>query len=180
MRYDFDMFSVIPDEVRQQFQGMLNDVGAGAMATQQTALWRDPAVVAALQGADESVKQLFWDAGFGINQYDSGAPNDRFLSRDAEERDKRIWSFMELFANRLMDGSMKGANWNGFDPHAFLEHAQACTAIDEVEVAAMDQAPNTQVHRKSSKIGVAPKKMVAMAGFSVGVVALGAAVISAL
>lgn len=174
MRYDFDMFSIIPDEVRSQFQGMLNDIGAGAMATQQTALWRDPAVVAALHGADEAVKQLFWDAGFGINQYDSGAPADHYLTRDAEERDKRTWTFMELFANRLMDGTLKGANWNGFDPHAFLEHAQNCTPIDEVALAAIDRAPKTPV---TPKTRIPARKAVALAGLGVGVLAVGASVV---
>lgn len=174
MRYDYDMFSVIPDDVQSQFQGMLNDIGMSAMASQQTALWRDPRIVEALQGADPVVKDLFIDAGFGINGYDSGAPFGRFFERDRVAREQRENDFLDALAEALDDGSLDGANWNGFELEAFLEYLETAEPIDEIEAAELQAMELAAAKAKSQK------KLLAMAALGLGVLAIGFAVIAML
>ena len=167
MRYDYDMYSLIPDEVQSEFQGMFNDLGVSEMMSQQSALWRDPAVVEALMGADQSVKDLFRNAGFGINMYESGAPEGRFFERDTAARQQLEDTFLDVLAERLDDGSLDGANWNGFDLEAFLEYLETARPIDEVEVA-QEQAAAFHASQAKSR-----KKMFAMIGLGIGVMVMG-------
>lgn len=148
LTYDFDMFSIIPDDVRKEFQGMINDAGASAQMTQQIALFRDPQVPATLKEADEEVRQLFLDAGFGLNTYSSGAPADRFPAMDEQARN----ACMSRFAENLgtFDKSTP-CNWGGFDLQAFIRHFEHAQGMDEVELnayrAAQDQAARRQAAR---------------------------------
>ena len=132
-KYDFDMFSIMPDEVRQEFQEMLNDAGMGAMSTQQVALFRDPALVEALSGADEQVKNLFLEAGFGLNVYDSGAPEGRYPGHDEAARNACVHKLAESIA--ATEG-LSLANWNGFELGDFLEYLTNAQPIDAVEMQA--------------------------------------------
>ncbi len=174
MKYDYDMFSLIPDEVSNQFQGMLNDIGAGAVATQQKGLWRDPEVVAALHGADQSIKDLFINSGFGINHYFSGAPEGRYFDRDHETREKIEDAFYEALTEALEDGSLEGANWNGFVLEDFLEYLETAEPIDEIEVNEMHVMAHEAARAKSRK------KVLALGVLGIGVFAIGFVVIMAL
>lgn len=146
-KYDFDMFSVIPEEVRQEFQGFLNDVGMGASVGQQVALFRDPALVEALSSADEKVKNLFLDAGFGLNVYDSGAPDGRFPGHDEAARNACV---RKLSDNIAASKNLKNANWGGFDPMEFLDYFIAAKPIDQIEMQAIAKA--RQTHRKKKAL----------------------------
>ncbi len=142
-KYDFDMFSIIPDEVRQEFQGMLNDIGMGAVGTEQKALFRDPALVEALASADEEVKQVFLDAGFGLNVYQSGAPEGRYPSHDEEARNACV---RNLADNIAVSEGLNGADWGGFNLEDFLKYLTEAKPIDAIEMQAVSQT--TQSPRK--------------------------------
>lgn len=170
-KYDFDMFSVIPDEVRQEFQGMFNDIGMGAAVGEQVALFRDPALVAALAGADESVKDLFLESGFGFNVYQSGAPDDRYPGHDEDARN----SCLRRLANNMAAAeNLSAANWNGFSLDDFLAYVVEAKPIDQIEMQAIATA--RQMHQKKkarARLGlVAGAAMVAVstAGIVLGTI----------
>lgn len=150
MRYDFDMHSIFPDEVQKQFQGMFSDLGVTAMTTKQVALWRDPAVVEALRRADAPVRQLFLDAGFGINCYDSGAPVCRYPARDEAARNRCIAKLAE--ALKAHGPALKGVDWGGLELAKFLEYLVVAQPIDEVDIAALAQvqARAVQTRKRST------------------------------
>jgi len=158
MRYDYDMFSVFPDEIQSEFQEEFNRLGINQMTTQQTGLWRDTDVVGALHRADPVVKDLFKNAGFGINHYFSGAPDGRFYSRDAKAREEIEEAFLGALAEGLDDGSLEGSNWNGFVLEDFLEYLETAEPIDEVEAqeqhAAAQQASKAKTQKKLVAMGV--------------------------
>ncbi|WP_120501049.1 hypothetical protein [Roseovarius sp. EL26] len=130
-KYDFDMFSVVPDEMKQEFQNAFDDLGMGGQASEEVALFRDPALAVALQNADDEVRQLFLNAGFGLNIYDSGAPDDRYLAKDEERRTACINRFAQRVIN---ERDVLSRNWNGFDIDAFLDHVSRASAIEETGV----------------------------------------------
>lgn len=155
--YDFDMFSIMPDEVQKEFQGFLNDIGMAHTATQQVALFRDPELVEALRGAEEEIQQMFLDAGFGLNVYHSGAPEGRFPACDENARN--------VCVSRLADNmgkleNLKDRNWGGFDILAFLKYFEAAQPMDEVEIAAHQQdlarqARRYRLRRRAAQAGLA-------------------------
>ncbi|WP_164658068.1 hypothetical protein [Tropicibacter sp. Alg240-R139] len=155
--YDFDMFSIMPDDVRQEFQGALNDIGCGHMFSEQVALFRDPALAEALAGADEDIKQMFLDSGFGLNVYHSGAPAGRFPARDENARNACV---SRLADNMGKVENLKGRDWGGFDVVAFLDYYQSAEPMDEVEIAALHQdlarqARTYKVRRRMAQAGLA-------------------------
>lgn len=123
--YDFDMFSVIPKEVQAKFGGMLAELGMTDKMAEQIALFRDPAAVAALQGASDAVKQCLKDSGFGINIYDSGAGAGRYPASDGPARAVVIERLMENL-EKLPDD----VDWNGFDIEAFAMAALTAKPLD--------------------------------------------------
>ena len=145
LSYDFDMFSVIPDEVQSKFQGMFNELGVSAMMSQQRALWRDPGVVDALMRADEPVKELFRASGFGINHYESGAPAGRYPARDDAARNSCL---RRLAENIKAMPDLKRHNWGGFDLGEFILQTAKARPIDEVEIAALHRAAAQQARQR--------------------------------
>lgn len=153
MNYDFDMFSIFPDEVQREFRGMFNDLGLSAMTSQQTALWRDPQVVEALGRADQPVKDLFLNSGFGINHFHSGAPTGRYPARDEHARNSCI---MRLAENIKNGPDLKDADWGGFDIGEFIKSVSEAEPIDEVEIATIVQAQHDEAQRrKRAKLALA-------------------------
>lgn len=145
-KYDFDMFSIIPDEVRQEFQGMLNEVGMGAASTEQIALFRDPDLVMALQDADEAVKQVFIDAGFGLNVYDSGAPEGRYPSHDEDARNACVRRLADKIAETE---GLNDADWGGFSLEDFLTYLTIARPIDNVEMQSLQTSRVTHTKKRS-------------------------------
>ena len=113
--YDFDMFSVLPKGIEPR-------------PGEQRALFRDPAAVAALQGASNEVKSCLWDGGFGFNVHDSGAGPGRYPALDGPARAAVIERLMEN-----LEKLPEGADWNGFDIEAF---AMAALTAKPMETAA--------------------------------------------
>ncbi|MBO9449253.1 hypothetical protein J7426_03225 [Tropicibacter sp. R16_0] len=157
--YDFDMFSVMPDEVQKEFQGFLNDIGMAAAATQQVALFRDPGLAEALRSADEEIKQMFLDSGFGFNVYHSGAPQGRFPARDENARNACV---SRLAKNMGKVENLKDRDWGGFDIVAFLDYFQSAEPMDEVEITALHQ----DIARQARKYKM--RRRMAQAGLALG------------
>lgn len=125
LTYDFDMFSIMPKEIQAQFGDMFKELGVTEKLKEQMALFRDPAAVAALQGASEDVKQCLRDSGFGINVHDSGAGPGRFPPSDGEARMNVLGRLRQNLRQLSPD-----ADWNGFDIRAFMQAAAAARPID--------------------------------------------------
>lgn len=132
-KYDFDMFSIMPDEVQKQFQGLFNDTGLAALMTEQLALFRDPALVNALQHADENIKQLFLDSGFGLNVFDSGAPTGRYPAYDEAARGACI---SRLTQNIAASKELAHCDWGGFQIADFLIYLASAEPIDQIDMQA--------------------------------------------
>lgn len=159
MQYDFDMFSICPDEVQAQFQDKFNELGLSPMMAQQVALFRDPRVVEALRNADEVVKQFWLDSGFGINVYHSGAPSGRYPARDENPRNSRVQRLTE----NLKDRDLKGANWGGFEFTEFVAYLRTAEPMDEIDIAKY-QAEAAPVPIEK------PKNILAKIGLAIGLV----------
>lgn len=166
-RYDFDMFSVIPDEIQKQFQGLFNDTGVSAKMTDQLALFRDPELVNALQHADEEIKQLFLDSGFGLNVFDSGAPTGRYPSYDESARNTCISRFRQ---NIAASKELVHCNWGGFQIAEFLMYLASAEPIDQIDM----QAPAV------ANLSDQPRNMIAKVGLLAGGTLVMIAVVSIL
>ena len=140
-KYDFDMFSIMPDEVRAEFKDMLDEVGMGEVTTKQVAQFRDPATAEALQNADPQVKELFLAAGFGLNTYHSGAPEGRYPGTDEDARNTCLRKLAEGIA---VSEGLNEADWGGFSIDDFMDHLTEARPIDTLDFqpnAVGDTAP---------------------------------------
>lgn len=166
-KYDFDMFSVVPEEMKQEFDNAFDELGMGGQSKEQVALFRDPALAVALRNADDEVRQVFLNSGFGLNVYDSGAPEGRYLARDEIGRSECV---NRLAQNIVHDRSVLSHNWNGFDIEDFLDHVTNARPIEaeEVQVSApvVEKPKHSNVIRLASVCVVAGSLVLA---FSTGV-----------
>ncbi|MEM8576120.1 MAG: hypothetical protein AAGF48_16045 [Pseudomonadota bacterium] len=152
LTYDFDLFSLIPNTVQAEFQSEFNELGISAIMSEQVALFRDERTAAALKCADETVRQLFRDAGFGLNVYSSGAPPGRYFERDELGRTQRLTKLMSLTMERR--DALKAVKWGDFSYGDFLEYNAAVEPIDEVEVNALLVAAHKKHRRRKRRIKV--------------------------
>ncbi len=159
LSYDFDMFSIIPDDVQQGFQAMFNELRVSSQMSQQVALFRDPKVPQALKTADEQIKQLFLNSGFGLNIYSSGAPANRFPAMDENARN----ACMSRFARNLKAlENPKSLNWGGFEPLPFIDYFEQAEAMDEADIDAYREAQMKVSQR------LAARRKLATAGLATG------------
>lgn len=129
-KYDFDMFSIMPDEVRAEFKDMLDEVGMGEVTSKQIAQFRDPATAEALQNAAPQVKELFLSAGFGLNTYHSGAPEGRYPGIDEQARNACLRRLAEGIA---ASEGLNEADWGGFNIDDFMDHLTDARPIDTLD-----------------------------------------------
>ncbi len=132
-KYDFDMFSRVPDDMRCEFKGIWKEAGKGGNAGGQTALFRDPVLAAVLSTADAAVKQIFLDSGFGFSACDSGAPDGRYPEQDEEARNACVRRLADNIAKA--DG-LDHADWAGFDLDEFLTYLTEARPIDAADMQA--------------------------------------------
>lgn len=172
LSYDFDMVTVTPDGLPDQF-GDLAMTGVGA---EKTAMFRDPHAAEALRAADQSVRTFFLDSGFGLQDYDSGAPPGRY---PASDEDHRVRVIERLTAN-LASHDLTGAKWGNFDFQAFLAGLDQAQPLEDETLLAPRPAPRPDptVTAKSAKLQ--SRRGLAMAGLAVGVLLLCAAALLAL
>lgn len=172
MRYDFDMVTVTPDGLPDQF-GDLTATGVGA---EKTAMFRDPKTAAALRDADQAVRTFFLDSGFGLQDFDSGAPPGRYPISD---EDPRIRVIERLTAN-LSTHDLTAAKWGEFDFQAFLAGLdQAIPLEDETLLAPTPQARAADRQRNAPS-KTASRRGIAVVGLALGVILLCLAALLAL
>jgi hypothetical protein len=129
LNYDFDIHSIIPETVTAdpKIAKMMGDVGFDfGGAGNKMALFRDPATVQALRGADPEVRAYFEASGFGFTVFDSGAGPGRFPAKfeaDINNTIQRLSDNVEKF-------ELGGKDWNGFEMGTFLEHVVAMKPVE--------------------------------------------------
>lgn len=144
-RYDFDMFSVVPDAVQHEFADALGELGVADQPKQQVALFRDPKLVDALRSADEPIRQLFLESGFGFNVYDSGAPEGLYPAKDEEARTACL---LKLSQNIKSLPDLRSRDWGGFDLRAFLGYVKSARPMDEEGIEAAAEFGDRHLRRK--------------------------------
>ncbi|MEO1641083.1 MAG: hypothetical protein AAFU41_17740 [Pseudomonadota bacterium] len=137
LRYDFDMFSIMPETVQDKFSSEFDKLGLTGMMSEQKAMFRDPNTVEALRTADQVVQDYFLASGFGLNTYDSGAPAGRFPAKDEEARAEII----DNLTKNLQSHDLKGANFGGFNFSDFLTSIGEANPITMPSKSAAPDAP---------------------------------------
>ena len=92
----------------------------------QFALFRSPETVAALRGADRSVRDYFASSGFGFDTHNSGAGPGFY---PAEDEKARVALIERLSAN-LWRLDVAKANMNGFDFETFMSELSQAEPIE--------------------------------------------------
>ena len=99
LNYDFDIHSILPDEVRRNSPkgfAMARDLGvAGRSIANKQPLFRDPKTVEALSEAPLVVQSLVGEMGFGPGTMESGAPSGTYPICDHEARLHFVGKLME-------------------------------------------------------------------------------------
>ncbi|GKY88822.1 hypothetical protein [Sinisalibacter aestuarii] len=120
LTYDYDIHWAIPQEAQD------DAAAAPDSRANYVAQFRNPETVAALRGADPAVQDYFTACGFGLDTYDSGAPEGCFPAEDLPARN----DVTERLAENLSSHDLTGRETNGFDFAAFIEYEIAAQPID--------------------------------------------------
>lgn len=129
LKYDYDIRWVLPGEV---FDGSASKLalthtdGSEPTARKYIALFRDPATVKALIGADPEVRAYFEASGFGLTSYDSGAPAGYFPTEDLAARN----DVTERLTENLAKFDLTGKATNGISLADFLAYEVSAQPID--------------------------------------------------
>ena len=172
MRYDFDMVSVTPVGLPDRF-GDLAITGIGA---EKTAMFRDPNTAEALRNADQAIRTFFLESGFGLQDYDSGAPPGRYPISD---EDHRIRVIERLTAN-LGTHDMSTANWGAFDFQAFLAGLDHAQPLDDETLLAPTQQAATGNRQRIKQSKPSSRRAIALVGLTSGIILLCLAAVLAL
>lgn len=142
LKYDYDIHWVIPRDIHAdpELGGLLDDADFQEDArSNYVALFRDPATVEALGKADPELLAFFKACGFGLNTYDSGAPDGFFPAEDLAARNdvtERLTENLPRYA--LMDKDL-----GAFDFEAFLDYEMNAEPIDMARPAETDPVRET-------------------------------------
>lgn len=143
MRYDIDIHYLIPKEIAAspEHAKLFNEIGFNANSRgNYVAMFRDPEVVSALEGASQDVKDYLKASGFSPLLSGGTLPHGIYDGADQGQ-------FMDI-CTRLADNAkthdLSRARWNGFDLQAFYKHLVAMQCIRPAASAAPAQyAPHT-------------------------------------
>jgi hypothetical protein len=148
LKYDYDIHWNTPraGQADPEIGGVLDEIAA-AQDPRATfvALFRDPATAEALAGADPQVLAFFEQSGFGLNSYDSGAPDGCFPAEDLRARN----DVTERLTANLSQFDLFGKNTNGFDFTAFLTYEMTA---EPIEMAALADQPLAAATSKGPSI----------------------------
>ncbi|MWB76510.1 hypothetical protein GLS40_00575 [Pseudooceanicola sp. 216_PA32_1] len=125
LKYDFDMFYVVPRHLQEQMRAMGVDE---AKVSERVALFRDERTVAALWQADSEVQDLFLASGFGLNVYSSGAPEGCYPAEDKAARLEAVAQLSETLTESRQ--VLTRNNWGEFSITDFLDHLGAAKPVD--------------------------------------------------
>ncbi|MEM1235546.1 MAG: hypothetical protein AAGI10_01165 [Pseudomonadota bacterium] len=128
LNYDIDIHFVIPKEIAgaQEHAQLFQDIGFNADARgNYVAMFRDPAVATALQGASPELKTYLKASGFSELTSGRSLPPGTY---DAEGEAQ----FMDVCARLAQNAGsydLRGAHGNGFDVQALYRHLVAMRPI---------------------------------------------------
>ncbi|MTI01309.1 hypothetical protein [Roseibium sp. RKSG952] len=123
LEYDFDIVTIAPDELESETVNSEQPEGARVRA-----LFRDVKTADALRGASPKIRNMFEDAGFGLETRNCGVPMGYYSPQHAADRDRIL---RNLFANIKSQG-LKGEYSGEFDFSDFLRHIR--TAQPEIGI----------------------------------------------
>jgi hypothetical protein len=146
LKYDFDIFEVIPSSAGQdpQLDGLLAQF-ADQSRDEQTfvALFRDSRTAEALRNAPDLLRDYFIASGFGLNTFDSGAPEGRYPASDEQARLAIIGKLAEnasTFPLPAPDAYPEGGD--------VFRLGEFLLALDESEPLSGDDQANEQLNRR--------------------------------
>ena len=132
LKYDFDLFSVVPAEIYAD--AALGDLMQSAgteenSAANKVALFRDPDTAKALASSSEEFKAYMLESGFGLNTYDSGAGDNFYPAEDDELRTQIAERLNTNFAKFDLKDHLDGP----FDLIAFLDHLDETRPLETAQ-----------------------------------------------
>ncbi len=164
LRYDFDMVTVTPDGLPDQF----GDLALTGVAAEKTAMFRDPKAAEALRAADPAVRMFFQESGFGLQDFDSGAPPGHYVASDESHRIRVI----ERLTANLGTHDLTGANWGAFDFQAFLGGLDVATPLEDETLLAPTLARPSQETQSPTPTKRSSRRGIALVGLMFGIVLL--------
>ncbi|MEL6682377.1 MAG: hypothetical protein AAFQ09_07000 [Pseudomonadota bacterium] len=162
VHYDFDMVSVTPEGLPDQF----GDLTVTGVAAEKMAMFRDGRVVAMLEKADPAVRTFFEDSGFALQAYDSGAPSGRYPASDEAARVKVIEKLTANFTTH----DLSGVNWGGFEFSAFMDVMENAQPLEDETLLAPPIRQQPSVAPSAQSVRNQKRKGLAMAGLALGVI----------
>lgn len=168
LNYDFDIVAVEPDAAQRAHLEALAELGRPTESFQGEARWRDPRTVAAIQKSGRAAQELLKDAGFGTALSDSRLPQGQYPAEDGARRHQIV---MRL-TNLLADSKASQLDWGEFNCMAFFK---ANAEAEAVQLFPSLDDPILTTNRPNDG-----KRKLAFAGFAIGIILLGVAVVYAL
>ncbi|MCU0907963.1 MAG: hypothetical protein MUF73_11045 [Rhodobacteraceae bacterium] len=157
LSYDFDMVSVMPDEVFADpaLRALLKDAGiTRRMPGNRIALFRDPRTVAALRAGPQSIRDWLRASGFGETAHPSGIPAGQYHASDEQDRLRITHSLTANVAKfPLPRAGSPEALGSGFKLAEFLN---AIIAAEPVADAVLDATPHAPTHAAPQTAPSAP------------------------
>lgn len=154
LRYDFDIFSVVPTELfgDPKVSGILSEIGVQEDArANKVALFRDPATIEALNNAPEALREYFLASGFGMNPSPFQVPWGQYRASDEAARNDvtvRLTENIQKFTLPKVGETPAG----GFELADFLRDLTTAQPIPDEEVP---QAPPPQAQPTPNALGMA-------------------------
>ncbi|MEL6522463.1 MAG: hypothetical protein AAFQ66_15960 [Pseudomonadota bacterium] len=147
IKYDVDMFSVVPDSVQLMLMPYLDKLHTTAQMSRKRAMFRDEQAIEALLRADQVVRDFLTASGVSLDVHDSGAPSGYYPSNEEEDR----LTIAEQLAYNLDQFDLKGANWGGFDLYAFADALLYAEPMDDADLFAYRFGVATSQSRGNSQ-----------------------------
>ena len=104
LRYDFDIQAIVGTEQFRSDDSHKTPTDFGVQFQQagaKVALFRDPETATALAHAPATLRQIFMDAGFGLNSHYSGLPEGFYPESDSDVRDYILAQLQQKLAHKL-------------------------------------------------------------------------------
>lgn len=135
-------------ETKPQNVGLNYDIDLmlSAQGDALVAVFRYSEVTDALKTASMRAQRILADSGFAFLAFDSGIPKGYFLSREIEERDELLETFLK--ALEAADGA--ALDWGTFDLDAFLLSLEVAQPLNDLSLIAYPQSVRT-VARKNRR-----------------------------
>jgi hypothetical protein len=138
LRYDFDILDLSGAATadRTELGDFMEAAGIGSdRAGQRLALFRDRRTAGALQKAPAALQEYFLKSGFGMETFDSGAPQNRYPAGDEAARVEIIERLAANAGACDLPPAQEGEPAEGcFCLAEFLQHLTEATPLDTPKV----------------------------------------------